>query len=568
MALETTLLFDFGLVILAGTVVGLLARGFKQPLLVGYILAGIAIGPIGLSLVQDLGIISALSELGIAFLLFAIGMQIDFSRLAQFKKEILIGGISQVILTALVVVIAAPLLGTSFIESVYLGLIVAFSSSVLAIKMLTDAKQLNSLEGKLIIGYALVQDVLAVLILPVLANPETIFSTQQLLQTGAGFAALVVTGYLLSRFVFPRVTSTAAKTEELFFLTIVSSCFVFLFLSAQLKFPLAVGAFIGGLALSRIPFSLEAQNNIAYLRDLFGTVFFVSLGLQLTSPATLLANPLFWLLLLTVFILNPLIFAGINLVLGFGLQTSLLVGLALFQASEFSFILARQGLALGQIPQTTFDTAVWVILLSMIATPYMTKLHHRLYPLMKQLFRFKEQLGFLERKLRPLQKLPAEVQLQDHVLIIGAGVFGEQLATALHQTEQVLVIEQDPDIVQKMLQQQIPAVYASKNNIAILEKIGIEHAKILVVTVPENATAVRLVQMARTQNASAAIFTRAHHYHDALALYNAGADLVILPQVLASNYCLTEIEKTLQTGKRPRPGLPERFLEMRNDAKL
>ncbi|MDO8625107.1 MAG: cation:proton antiporter, partial [Candidatus Diapherotrites archaeon] len=290
MVAELGLLFDFGLVLVAGTVFGFLARELKQPLLVGYIIAGLIIGPLGFQLISDSNAILSLAELGVAFLLFAVGMEIDFSKLAQYKKPILIGGFLQVAITSVIVSLALRFFALPFLESVYVGLIVAFSSSVIAVKLLTDSRQLNSLEGKLIIGYALVQDLLAVVLMPLLAHPESVFSPGALVMLLASFVVLVLTGYILGKFVFPRVTTEAAKSQEVFFLTMVSSCFLFIFLSKSLGFPLAVGAFIGGLALGRIPFNLEAQNSVHYLRDLFGTVFFVALGLQLK---TLVLGPLF-----------------------------------------------------------------------------------------------------------------------------------------------------------------------------------------------------------------------------------------------------------------------------------
>ncbi|MBS3061653.1 MAG: cation:proton antiporter [Candidatus Diapherotrites archaeon] len=557
MVQELTLLYDLGLVLVAGTLFGFIARELKQPLLAGYILAGLAIGPLALKLISDYSVISVLSELGIAFLLFAIGMEIDFSKLTRFKKPIILGGVAQVLITAGIVGIGLPLLGLTFLESVYLGLIVAFSSSVIAIKILTDSKQLNSLEGKMIIGYALVQDLLAVILLPLLANPSTIFSPAVFFQLLSGFALLVATGFVLAKWVFPRVTTEAAKSQEIFFLTTISSCFVFIFLSNHLSFPLAVGAFIGGLALGRIPFNLEAQNSVHYIRDLFGTVFFVALGLQMKA---LVFTPLFFVLLLVVFLLNPLIFIGISLFQGFGLQTGLTIGLTLFQASEFSFIIASQGLELGQLSQATFDAAVWVILLSMIATPYMIRLNRRLHDALVKHFKgLKPHMGFFERNVKEYQQVPHDELLFDHVIVAGAGVFGEQIVDAVAQTQKVLVIEQDPDIVQKMIRRKIPSIYSSRNNVTVLDKVGFEKAAILVVTIPDHRTALNMVMFARKRNSGLTIFARAHKLSEAIELYDAGADRVILPQVMASNYCLQEIRRVL-AGEKPSFGLEQRFL--------
>lgn len=417
MAQEISLLFDLGLVLVAGTIFGLIAKELKQPLLIGYVVAGIIIGPSVLKLISDLDIISVLSQLGVAFLLFAIGMEINFSKLSKLKKVLILGGIAQVGITVAVVMLFGGILGLSTIESVYLGLIVAFSSSVVAVKILTDTKQVDSLEGKLIIGFALVQDMLAVFMLPFIQNPETIFSVSHVFTLLSGFAMLLVSAYLLSKVVFPRFADRAVKSQEIFYLTVISSCFVFIFLSDFFNFPFAVGAFIGGVVLGRIRYSHEAKHSVEYLADMFGSVFFVSLGLGLNMHPEILSSPIFIMLILVVFILNPIILTSIGLIAGYGLRTSLTVGLALFQASEFSFILAQQGLELGHLTQEIFDMVVLLVLLSMMATPYMVELNGSIHSTVAKHFgRFKERFRFFERKVKRIQTIEHEELLDNHII--------------------------------------------------------------------------------------------------------------------------------------------------------
>ncbi|MDO8625741.1 MAG: NAD-binding protein, partial [Candidatus Diapherotrites archaeon] len=275
---------------------------------------------------------------------------------------------------------------------------------------------------------------------------------------------------------------------------------------------------------------------------------------------------LFWVLLAVVFVLNPLVFLGINLLLGFGLQTGLAVGLTLFQASEFSFILAGQGLELGQISAATFNAAVWVILLSMIATPYMARLQRPIHSFLLSRFSgIKKHLRFFERSLSDLQRVPKDELLFDHIIVAGAGVFGRQIVDSLADSQKVLVLEQDPDVVRRMVNQKVPAVYSSRNNLSVLEKVGLHRAKMLVVTIPDHPTALSYVRAGREANRKLVIFCRAHTPTDALDLYAAGANLVILPQVMASNYCLQQIQQTLTTGRVPHGGFEREWLRVLSD---
>ncbi|MDD5163282.1 MAG: cation:proton antiporter [Candidatus ainarchaeum sp.] len=558
------LLFDLGFVILAGTVFAFLAKILKQPVIVGYIVAGIVLGPIGFQLIRDYANIGVLSELGIAFLLFAIGMQIDFSKLWKFKKTIILGGLAQIGITACVVAIIMQFFGSGFIESVYIGFIMAFSSTAIVVKILSDARRLNSLEAKLVIGYALVQDIVAVIVLPLLANPETILRFNMLGFFLFGIFALFALAFVFSKKIFPKIMEFSAKSSELFYLATISSCFLFMFIANSLGFSIAVGAFIGGLALAKVSFSSEALSRIEHIRDLFATVFFVSLGLQLSlsffSPQSLVFFPI---MLAIVFILNPVILYFITLYSGFGKKIAWFVGLSLAQASEFSFILARQGFSGGQISEALYNTAIWVILISMIATPYLINSSEKVSGFFQKLFRNIEKRNpFYERKLKKFTELPSAGELKNHIVIAGGGVFGSGIANALRDSAKIIVVDHDPEVLETLNSKKISAVYASKTNDEIWEKICLENAKAFVITMPDANLAIKLVKKAKKMNPRLAVFARAHYFKDALELYNAKADFVVMPVVLGGNTCLEAIQNYLETGKIQEPALREEFMRV------
>lgn len=552
------LLLDLGLIVLLGTLFAFVARLLRQPLFLGYVIAGLVMGPLFLNVIQDHADVFVLSELGVAFLLFAVGMEIDVSKLGPFKKILLVGGLVQITLTALVVEFLFSSMGVPFLSALYLGFMLAFSSTAVVVKALSSFGHLNDLEGRMAIGYLLVQDLVAILVLPALGNIENIYSAGALLKVLFPALALVVLGFVLSAWVFPRIFRFASKSNELFYLTTLSSFFLFLFLSAIWDFSIAVGAFIGGIAISRIDFSLQAQSIVHSLRDLFATVFFVSLGLQLTAFPT--DWPLFLLMLGVVFVLNPLIFTGVNLWAGFGIKSALFIGFSLAQASEFSFILAAQGQQLGHLSPDLFNNVIWVILISIAATPYLVRTasystdqlsgwYLRLVPAPLR--------RYFARRLSHLDRSKDFLHYENHFVLAGGGVFGEQLAKGL--PGQTIIVDSDPVRVRSLHRQGLQAVFASRHNREIWDHVRLSKARMLVCSIPRIDEAVTLVQRAKSLEHPLTIVARAHSFDHALQLYRAGADWVVMPQVLAVNTALQSIREFAETG-RLKNGLRDEYL--------
>jgi CPA2 family monovalent cation:H+ antiporter-2 len=268
-------------------------------------------------------------------------------------------------------------------------------------------------------------------------------------------------------------------------------------------------------------------------------------------------------MLAIVFILNPVILYFITLYSGFGKKIAWFVGVSLAQASEFSFILARQGFAGDQISEALYNSAIWVILISMVATPYLINSSEKVSDFFQ---RFSRNTGkrnlFYERKLKKFMELPSADELKSHIVIAGCGVFGSGIANALKDSTKIIVVDHDPEVLEKLNSKKITAVYASKTNDEIWEKLCLENAKAFVITLPDANTATRLVKKAKKMNPKLAVFARAHYFKDALGLYNAKADFVVMPVVLGGNTCLEAIENYLETGKIPSPALQEEFMRV------
>ncbi len=552
--MDLTLLMDLGIVIISGTLMGCVAKLLKQPLLIAYIVAGIIISPMGLALITSPVEIAILAELGVAFLLFTIGIQSNFSQLFKLKNAIIIGALTQVIATTGIVLGLMQFVGIGFIESLYLGLILAFSSTAIVVKQLSNMNKISTLHGRLIVGFALVQDTLAILLLPLLAAPQMLFSLSWAGSLFLSFMVLASIAFLLNRKILPKLLNRFDKTPELFYLILLSCCFAFIYLSDLLNFPIVVGAFIGGLALSSLPYSQEASSRIIGFRDFFATIFFVSLGMQVSLSFFGIPVAILLLMFLVVYLINPLIYFFISLGSGLKSKSALFVGLALGQASEFSFILANQGFRLGQLSAGMFSASILVITVSMASTPYLMEHNKGIYSFLNKIGkRFFPQIcrkKFGEKEKR-LEYLPKK-RFKKHTVIIGVGVLGQQITSALKETNTIIAVDHDSEIVQKLIEKKIPVAYGEADNEEMWQKTGLAKARILLLTIPDTETAAGVVRKVKKINPEIVAIAKAKNFKDALKLYKNEADYVVLPEIIGSNILLKHLAYFLETGHRNR----------------
>ncbi|MBU1120379.1 MAG: cation:proton antiporter [archaeon] len=548
---ELGILAELGIIVVFATFLAIILRFLKQPLMLAYIVAGLVIGPIGLGLITQSEHIALISELGIAFLLFTVGIESDLNKLKKIGLFVLAGGVFQVAVTALIAFIGAQLLGLDFVSSIYLGVILAFSSTVIVVKLLSDANDINTLHGRLMIGFLLVQDVLVILAIPLITS-------QTLAPVGIGVIIakgilLVALAFILGRYVFSKLLSISLKQQELMYLSAVSICFVFIFISALLDFSPAVGAFLAGLSLSSISYNFELAGKIKGLRDFFVTVFFVSLGMQITP--SLASFSLTYTIMLAVFmlavvlILKPIIFAFLNLVGGYGMRNGLVTGIGLAQVSEFSFILASYGVLYGALTRDLFSIVIIVIALTMALTPYLMRYSEGIYVFLSRFSApFTRKKHFI-KKLNELEKIPEKDELNGHIVILGAGVMGSGIASALHSFIKLVVIDHDPEIIFKQINKGIPAVYGNIENDELWKKVNLSKASLLVLAVPEIAASLFLAEKARQMNPNIVIFARAKNKRDALALYDNKVDFVVITDIIGSNVFIKNVVSFLETGK-------------------
>ncbi|MFA5357707.1 MAG: cation:proton antiporter [archaeon] len=357
--LSMTLFWDIALIVIAAALMSALMKTLKQPSLFAYILAGIIIGPLVLGSIDfsTLGLpfkmigiramtpeTTLLSELGVAFLLFSIGVETSVRKLFNLGKDVLIGTIAQVAaVIGAIFLLTVPSGLLSMEQAAFVGTIIAFSSTMIVIKILADKKEINTLKGRIMVAILLIQDFLVILLLPLLANISSFGNPEIIINIMSKSILLIFSAIILNRFVFPSLFKKAAEEQELLFLSGIATAFLFIGLSVILEMPIAIGGFIGGIALSTLPYNIEIYSKMRALRDFFVTIFFVTLGIQLNFQFGTLNPLLMLIIILMIFAIKPLILFILTLLSGYGTKIATETGMMLGQVSEFGFVLAGIG---------------------------------------------------------------------------------------------------------------------------------------------------------------------------------------------------------------------------------
>jgi Kef-type K+ transport system membrane component KefB/voltage-gated potassium channel Kch len=564
------LLWDIGIIILASTIFAFLAKALKQPLVLAYVLAGIVIGPFGpFPLITNEDIVITLAGLGVAFLLFMVGLELDIKRLKDVGRVSAGCGIGQIIITFFVGLLLANLLGFSERESLYIAFALTISSTMIVVKLLSDKGELDTLHGKIVLGTLLIQDVVTIMALAVLTTLEdfSIISLGVSILTGLGLVSVAI---LSGRFILPPFLRFAAKSVELLFLTSLAWCFAFSafaylafsnLLGFEVTSSLSIGAFLAGVSLASFPYNLEILGRIRSLKDFFATIFFVSLGMQVPLQFPLLQPVLIFSLF--VLIGTPLIMISITTLFGYGKRTALLTGLSLAQISEFSFILAMEGLFLKHITLEIFSLITWIALVTITISSYFIihsdQIYNRILPSLKIFERISRN--------RELEDIPTKSK--GHVVVFGCHRMGCIIVETLQlMRRDFLVVDLNPDIVKSLIGQRIPSIYGDMGDIEILERIRLKDADVVISTIPNLNDNLLLIEETRKRNPKTLIIITADHINGALTLYNNGADYVILPNILSGEKVSTFLMDYILSKERFASLKKKHILQLENQKRL
>lgn len=520
------LLADIVVILALSVGVLILFHRARIPAVVGFFLTGILAGPHGFGLVQAVHQVEILAEVGVVLLLFVIGLEFSVETLLRMGRTLLLGGSTQVLLTGAAGFAAGLLLGVGTGEALFLGFLLALSSTVVVLRLIQERGELDAPHGRTALGVLIFQDLAVVpmmLLLPLLAGRAAGVGEALLLMVRA--AAILVAVFVAARFLVPFLLTQVVRTRsrELFLLAVVTVGLGVAWLISAAGLSLALGAFLAGLVVSESEYAHQAMSEVIPFRDVFASFFFVSLGMFL-SPDFLVDH---WLLLpavvLGVLVLKTATAGVAALFVGYPLRTAVLAGLALSQVGEFSFILAVAGLEIGLLDADGHAWFLGVAVLSMAATPFLLRAAPRLV-------RVAEGLPLLRRwATRSVVAPSGSVEpLSDHVIVVGFGLNGRNVARACRAAGVPYVcVEMNPETVRRERAAGVPILYGDATQPTMLEQAGIGSARVMVVAISDAAATRRITAQARSLSPPAHIIARTRYLQETEALLDAGADEVI-----------------------------------------
>jgi len=511
-------------------IVSFIAKALKQPIIIGYIIAGVIISPFLIKFGASTEVIDVFSQLGIAFLLFIVGLHLNPKVIKDIGTASLLVGLGQIILTfGLGFLVAWQLLGMSVVASSYVGIALAFSSTIIIMKLLSDKQNLDTLYGKISIGVLIIQDLVAIAALLFISSLSNNGSGWQgeAIKTLVGGAGLILVLFLLGYFVLPRLTKSIAKSQELLFLFSICWCFLVAALFSYFGLSIEIGALVAGVILSVTPYSTEISSKIRPLRDFFLIIFFIILGLniQIDSIGSIILNAV--ILSAVVLVFKPIILMFLLKNFKYTKRTNFLVGTTLAQISEFSLIILGLGVATGHISAEILHTLILTMVITILISTYMIIYSKDFYPKMARFASIFEKKGVREKSSN--KKYDA--------ILFGYNRIGFSILNALKSSrKKYLVVDFNPDTITTLNKFKIPCLYGDVDDPELIKDLPLDKIKLAVSTIPDYEANFLLVEDIRVVNPKAIIIVRAHTIEDALNLYKKGASYVLTPHFLGGEY--------------------------------
>ncbi|MBC5991592.1 monovalent cation:proton antiporter family protein [Pontibacter cellulosilyticus] len=528
--MEIPLLSDVVIILGLAVIVILFFQRLKLPTILGFLATGVIAGPHGLSLINETHDIEILAEIGVILLLFIIGMEFSLRNLAMIKRTVLLGGSAQVLATIILVAGIMLLLKFSTGEAIFMGFLISLSSTAIVLKLLQDKGEINSPQGKTVLGILIFQDIIVVpmmLLTPLMAGGTQNIAFELLLMALKGVFVIVFV-LISARYLVPKLLYLVARTKskELFILSIVVICFAVAWLTSSMGLSLALGAFMAGLIISESEYSHQATSNILPFREIFTSFFFVSIGMLLDFAFML--QHLLPILAFTAatFLLKAFVATMAARILQYPMRISILVGLSLFQVGEFAFILSNTGIENGVLSQETYQYFLSVSLLTMAVSPFVINSYHRLSNSISSLFgSSQDPIPFDQHDAPEHHDVP---ELTDHIVIIGFGINGRNVAKAAkHANIPYVIIELNAVTVRHERVLGEPILYGDAVHNIILSHVNIHKARVVVIAISDPEATKRIISSIRLVSDKVHIIVRTRFVQEMEENYQIGADEVI-----------------------------------------
>ena len=527
--------YEFAIILFLAAILGALGQILKQPLIVMFIALGILLGTSFLNIVKSKENIQLLAEIGIAILLFIVGLKLDLRIIKSVGKIALLTGLGQVIFTSLFGYLIGLGLGFSSLHSFYIAVALTFSSTIIIVKLLSDKKEIDSLHGQIAIGFLIVQDIVVILVMIILSAMQKSGDTtltQDIIQTIiAGFALLIIT-LVTMKWVIPKLSTFLAKSQEMLTLFAIAWAVSLATIGELLGFSGEVGAFLAGISLASSDFKNTISSRLVSLRDFLLLFFFVNLGSDLDF--SLIGNQLNAAMVFSVVVLigNPIIVMIIMGIMGYRKRTSFLAGLTVAQISEFSLIFAGLGLAVGHINEETVGLITLVGLITIGLSTYLILYSHQIYKyIAPALSIFQHSTPFRDEEQFAIQSKKYDF------IILWCGRFGTTLTEMMdehHQTN-YLGVDFDPEVVKAGKNQGKNITYGAMEDPELFDQVPLKASKVVISTVPDYHHSKQLVKSLQRENYTGKIFLTALTEKDFELMSTFGVDRVIIPHKMAAN---------------------------------
>ncbi|MCX6823311.1 MAG: cation:proton antiporter [candidate division SR1 bacterium] len=515
-------------------------RFFRQPMIIGYIIAGTVIGIFFPSLLHGNTALQPFSNIGISFLLFMVGMELNPRIIKELGKSSFIAGLLQVIATSIIGFFIARGFGCDIMTAGYLGIAFSFSSTIVVLKLLSDKEETESTFGRLSIGVLIIQDIIVLLIFLAIAsyshfdggNDFAIIGTLALKIIGLGTAI-----YVASRHLIPKITPKIAESSEFLFLFAIGRCMllgtVFYYLGLGIEF----GTLVAGIVLSNSNFKYEITSKIKSLRDFFIVMYFVLLGSQVSFVGVGKYIPMILIFSLFILIIKPLITMIIFGLMGHTKKNNFLAGSSLGQISEFSFLLIGMGVALGHIKDTSLISTITIIgLLSIAASSYFILYGEKIYLIIKPILKYIPGSRNEEYKKRN--------QEEYEVIILGYGKFGSNLyETLIKKHKNILVIDEHPAIIAHLKKKGIPCIYGDAGDVEFIKELNIKGTKMIISTIKKFEDNMVIVKTIKAKFPHIIVILISNHVQESIKLYEEGADDVIMPHYIGAYHTSLMLEE-------------------------
>ena len=549
---------ELSLVLVIAVVVSGIMRLLKQPLIIGHIATGIIVSPIFLNLVRTGNdSFEAFAHMGVAILLFMVGLHLNPKAVKDVGRIALITGIGQIIFTSVIGFLIVTMLGFDVVPAIYIAIALTFSSTIIILKLVSDKGDMDTLYGRIAIGFLIVQDIVAMFILMLVSSSAGAagLSLIVIIEILIKLITILIGVYIIAKFIFPLITGKIAKSQEFLLFFAIAWCFIVATIFEKLDFSIEAGALLAGVALSMSPLKYEISSKLKPLRDFFILLFFVWLGSQMVF--TNITQFIWPIIILSLFVLigNPLIVLILMGVQGYSKRNSLFAGFTVAQISEFSLILVGLGVAVGHITGEILSLVTFIGIITIAGSTYLIIYNKKIYEVLSPYLSIFEKKNTIDKNAKNNEKT-------HEVILFGYNRIGFDLAESFTKLKkEYLVIDNNPDTVKEVPKQGIDTKYGDADNREFLKEINFTKTKMIVSTIPDQETNTVLIKTIQEINPKTIIIVVANQITMALELYDAGADYVIMPHMVGGRHTAMLIK---ELGFKKKAFLKEKLNHIRH----